>query len=68
MPDAADNKVRRTNAWLDEELIKQAKAVAADEDTTATEVLEGILRAPLKQRYRRMIERAHRRELGEAGA
>ena len=54
----------RTTTWVDRDLIRMAKVIAAECDESVQDVINGILRPPLTRRYNRVKNR----ELGEAGA
>jgi len=57
----------RQQVWIDREILRQAKTIAAIEDRTLSEVLERDLRPAIRRRFEKAMERAAA-ELGEAGA
>ncbi len=67
---AVETEKRLTQAdrmlvWLDKDLVRKAKEIAAREDTTISEVIERELAKPINRRHDKLFAPA---ELGEAGA
>lgn len=63
-----ETKIERTTFWMDRELVKLARKVAAmEERKTFTEIVEEELWRSLRRRYSRALDKANA-ELGEAGA
>lgn len=46
--------VERCACWIDKDLVRQAKTIAAETDKTLQEVVESVLRAPLGRLYKRV--------------
>ena len=62
MPD--DKKVERTACWIDKDIVRKAKEIAAREDSTISEVVERLLRSPILRRHDKLFTPV---ELGESG-
>jgi hypothetical protein len=67
MPSEERNTPERKAVWFSAELWQQAAKVGSYEDKTPAEVLEDIVRAPLRRKLKGHVQREHV-ELGENGA
>lgn len=65
MPEQETKRVARTTAWIDQELIHLAKAIAGVEGSVAQEVIEEELRPALQKRWKKALKAAH--DLGGEG-
>lgn len=66
MPEPQE-KVERASCWIEKELVRLAKEVAAREDISVSEAIERELAGPIQRRHRKLFP-AEYAELGEAGA
>jgi hypothetical protein len=63
---AQDTKIQRGGIYIDRDVLKMAKFLADQADSTMTELVEEELRKSLTPKYRKAINREHA-ELGESG-
>lgn len=67
MPQEERATPERMAVWLDKQIWQEAKKVASFEEKTPGEVIEEIVRGPLKRKLKAHVSREHV-ELGENGA
>lgn len=64
---AQETRVQKGSIYIDRDLLKMAKFLADQADSTMADIVEEELRKALTPKYRKAIVREHA-ELGEAGA
>lgn len=63
---ATDSRIQRGSICIDRDILKMAKFLADQADSTMAELVEEELRRSLTPKYRKAISREHA-ELGEPG-
>jgi hypothetical protein len=61
------SRTARTTAWLDEDMIRMAKTIAAEEGISVTEVIEAAAKETIRKRYQKLIDKRSAELGGEGG-
>lgn len=66
MPDA-EQKIERASCWIDRDLVRLAKEIAAREGISASEAIERDFAPAIQKRHRKLFPHEYAELGGEAG-